>query len=540
MNVDIHCHSAEKPFHSGLGKQTRDIFESFDFTIESNVLRALKKLLEKLSNVRLATQSNLDKLFLGDVRVAFVSFTPMERGFTVIDSTNKNIVKKVLQTILSDTNFNRKYHLSNKAINALTGYKSSDVEKVKVEMTHYYQEYLKKEYDFLLSFDGKKRTVNGKTYSVHFPKNYKELAKNVEDKAKVNIILNVEGAHVFGKMPGRSDILKWQKDTTINPAFDGLFVNDMTKFIREVKKFKVPIFSVGVAHHCWNQLVGHSRSLAGLIGGLVNQEIGINTGIHANGEVVLKELAKDDHFGKKMYPMIIDIKHLSCQARKDFYALRKKNRDLKKRSFFCSHTGICMSLRTMDEWIKYIEKDPKEKLERSATNGKYYLHEKSINTCREDLIELYNADGIVGLQLDEKRIMGELAIEELKKRSPDECKYVYAKCLWANIFCAVDELFDEGVKDNKKIWNLFAIGSDFDGLINHLDTFEDASKMNSLRATMLYYLEEPEDIILYKDSTRTIKITMADQAALKFGLSNQEIIDKLFSENAMGFLEKNF
>lgn len=540
MNIDIHCHSAEKPFHSGLGKQTRDIFETFDFDIESDVLKALKGLIEKLSNVRLATQSNLDNLFLGDVRVAFVSFTPMERGFTIVDTENKNLLKKFLQSILSDKKFNREHHLSGKAVNALTGYKSSDVDFIKAEMKHYYQEYFKKEYEFLISFDGKKRTVNGKTYSVHFPKTYAQLEKNTKDESKVNIILNVEGAHVFGAMPGRADIIKWQKDTTVNPAFDGVFVNDMTKFIREVKGYKVPIFSVGVAHHCWNQLIGHSRSLAGLIGGLVNQEIGINTGIHANGEVVLKELAKDDHFGKATRPIVIDIKHMSCQARKEFYALRKKNRDLKKRSIFCSHTGICMSLTTLDKWLAYLKTDPNEKQERSATNGKYYLHEKSINTCREDLRELYNADGLVGIQLDEKRIMGELALVELKKRSPDECKYVYAKCLWANIFCAVDELWNDGVADNKKIWDLFAIGSDFDGLINHLDTFEDASKMGSVRATMLYFLEEPEDLILYKDSTRTIQISMADQEALKFGLTNKEIVDKVFSENAMGFLKRNF
>lgn len=539
MNIDIHCHSVEKPFHSGLGNQTRDIFESFDFDIESNVLRALKKLLEKLSNVRLATQSNLDKLFLGDVRVAFVSFTPMERGFTLVDSQNNNILKKVLQTILSDTHFNREYHLSSKAINALTGYSVKDVDVIKAEMTHYYLEYFKKEYEYLISYDRKSRTVNGKTYTVHFPKTYAQLEKNTQDKTKVNIILNVEGAHVFGAMPGRADILKWQKDTTINPSFDGVFVNDMTANIREVKKYKIPVFSVGVAHHCWNQLIGHSRSLAGLIGGLVNQEIGINTGIHENGKVVLKELAKKKHNDKPTRPIVIDIKHMSCQARKEFYALRKRDRDLKGGGIFCSHTGICMSLTNLDAWIDYIKNDPKEASQRSATNGRYYLHEKSINTCREDLRQLYDADGIVGIQLDEKRIMGEMALAELRNR-PDECKYVYAKCIWANIFCAVDELVEDGVSNKQKIWNLFAIGSDFDGLINHLDTFPDAASYNSVRATMLYFLEEPEDITLYSDTKSTVKITVADIKTLKFGFTNQELIDKVFSENTMAFLKKFF
>ncbi len=540
MNIDIHCHSAEKPFHSGFGNQTRNIFESFDFEIESDILKALKNLIEKLSNVRLATQANVEKLFLGDVRVAFVSITPMERGFTVVDTENKQLLKKFLQSILSDKKFNREHQLSGKAINALTGYTSKDVDFIKVEMKHYYQEYFKKEYEYLIAFDGKKNRVNGRDYSVHFPKTYTELEKNLVDKSKVNIILNVEGAHSFCTMPGRADIIKWQKDTRINPSYDGVFVNDVNKFVREIKNYKVPIFSVGVSHHCWNQLVGHSRSLAGLIGGLVNQEIGINTGIHENGKWVLKELAKKEHNDKPTRPIVIDIKHMSCQARKEFYALRKTDRDLKNGGIFCSHTGICMSLTKLDDWIKFVKNDPQELSERSATGGKYYLHEKSINTCREDLRQLYDANGIAGIQLDEKRIMGELAKEELKKRSPHECKYVYAKCLWANIFCAVDELVEDGVTDKQKIWNIFAIGSDFDGLINHLDTFPDAASFNSVRATMLYFLEEPEDITLYSDAQSKFTITVKEQEDLKFGFSNQQLINKIFSENALAFLKKFF
>ncbi|GBL35294.1 hypothetical protein EMGBS15_08890 [Filimonas sp.] len=70
--------------------------------------------------------------------------------------------------------------------------------------------------------------------------------------------------------------------------------------------------------------------------------------------------------------------------------------------------------------------------------GTYYLHEQSINLCREDLVEIYLSKGLIGIQLDEKRIMGPLAFNELKLRTEvggsSEQKYVYAKAVWANIF----------------------------------------------------------------------------------------------------------
>jgi len=203
-----------------------------------------------------------------------------------------------------------------------------------------------------------------------------------------------------------------------------------------------------------------------------------------------------------------------------------------------------MSFETLNEWIAYVKKNPKEKAGRKYEDGAYYLHEQSINLCREDLCQILDSKGLLGIQLDEKRIMGPLAFKELSKRSGegknDERKYVYAKCIWANIYAAIDELVLAG-KNGKSAWDIFAIGSDFDGLINHLDSFGSAASMNGLKATMAYFLEEPEDIMLFwKDEKTQYTITVAQQTALQQGISHTELIQKLFQENAMKFLERTF
>jgi DNA polymerase/3'-5' exonuclease PolX len=185
-----------------------------------------------------------------------------------------------------------------------------------------------------------------------------------------------------------------------------------------------------------------------------------------------------------------------------------------------------------------------EKTGKQYEDGAYYLHEQSINLCREDLEEVFHSKGLIGIQLDEKRIMGPLALQELKKRSASnkssEQKFIYAKAVWANMFAAVDELKQVGVTNLAEAWNMFAIGSDFDGLINHLDSFESAAKIPDLRTAMGYFLLEPEAITLFQSGEISYTLSIQDLEILKGGLSNQELIEKIFFKNAMEFLKRNY
>ncbi|GBL35293.1 hypothetical protein EMGBS15_08880 [Filimonas sp.] len=65
--------------------------------------------------------------------------------------------------------------------------------------------------------------------------------------------------------------------------------------------------------------------------------------------------------------------------------------------------------------------------------------------------------------------------------------------------------------------------------------------MSDLKSTMSYFLQEPEEIILFfKDSKTQYTLTLTDIERLKQGFSNQELVDKIFSKNALQFLAHNF
>lgn len=91
------------------------------------------------------------------------------------------------------------------------------------------------------------------------------------------------------------------------------------------------------------------------------------------------------------------------------------------------------------------------------------------------------------------------------------------------------------------VWDIFAIGSDFDKLINHLDSFESSAKMHDLKTTMHHLLQETEEIILFfKGNKHTIHTDISGYSGPKYGLTDYQIVSKIFSGNAMGFLERNF
>lgn len=55
FNVDIHCHTSGKPYMSGRNNPVHTPFESYENEIQGWLLNRLKKQIENISNVRLAT-----------------------------------------------------------------------------------------------------------------------------------------------------------------------------------------------------------------------------------------------------------------------------------------------------------------------------------------------------------------------------------------------------------------------------------------------------------------------------------------------------
>ena len=118
----------------------------------------------------------------------------------------------------------------------------------------------------------------------------------------ISVVLTVEGGHAFNS--GLT-----MKENTAKP----LQVLDK---IRRVKDWKHRPLFVTFAHHFYNELCGHARSInISLL--KENQNRGINTGITDLGMDAIK-LLLDNKDGNRIP---LDIKHMSTVSRKAYYRL---------------------------------------------------------------------------------------------------------------------------------------------------------------------------------------------------------------------------
>ena len=525
FNIDIHCHPSGKPYMSGRSNPLHTPFESYNNEIGGWLLSRLKKQIEKISEVRLSTQSNFDNLHLGNVRVIIASFTPLEKAFLVVNLKPDSFLNDNLKDLVTETQTPWEETIKTTVINALTGYDTDDVDFCKKSMVNYFQEGLLPEYRYFTKFHDQQN--KGKTYRVKFVKDFSEIEAAISaDTTTICIINSIEGAHTLASQVPNMAFLK--RDQGMGHKKNQADFTRLIEYVNNIEAMKhwefVPFF-VSLNHHFWNGLGGHAKSLMKLVGTIVSQSEGLNVGLKGMGEEVIKLLLRKTN-GRRI---LIDIKHMSPLCRKDFYTFIQREYWNKNDKFplICSHTGVVSKCRTLDTLM--LQDDDAE-----LHNNSNYLHENSINLCAEDIKIIAETNGLIGIQLDEKRVAGNTIITIIKKNKQlgsADLRMQYVKVLFANLFEVVKTI------NSKKGWDLLSIGSDYDGLINHLDFYPTAAEMPVLRNDMLEFLKKPEEI---SQPGFNYSVPLPEIKRLMFGLTAIEIIDKIFAGNAMEFLRNNF
>jgi len=525
FSIDIHCHPSGKPYMSGRSNPQHTPFETYNNDIQSWLLSRLRKQIEALSNVRLGTQSNFDNLHKGNVRVIIASLTPLEKAFLVANRQPDNFLNENLKALVNETQVPWEDTIKSKVVNALTGFDTDDIDFAKKAMRNYFHDGLVPEYNYITSFDLLQN--DAKEYRVKFVKNFQAIQDALDaDENTICILLAIEGAHVLSsQVPNLAILKRDQGSSHRNDPADFTTLIEYVNNIEAMKKWDfVPLF-VSLNHHFWNGLGGHAKSLMKLIGTIVSQAEGLNEGLKEMGKEVIKLFLKTANGTR----ILIDVKHMSPQCRKDFYVFIEKEYWNKGDKFplVCSHTGVVSKCKTLDE---LLAQDDDAELH-DPTN---YLHENSINLCAEDVLKIAETNGIIGIQLDEKRVAGNNIIEIIKKDKNAGVKVLrrqYIKVLMANLLEIVR------IVGNKDGWDILSIGSDYDGLINHLDFYPTTAEMPDLRKDLTDFLNDPEEI---SQAGFNYSLSLPEIQQLMFGLTPAEIVDKVFAENAMRFLKDNF
>ena len=487
--ADIHCHPGLHPFaYDRVGKKKNENVWDYD----------PPKPKQRKSQFPEYTQSDFRTLARGGVKLAYISIYPIEQGWFSPKFLGEGGVADLLARIISK--------LPIKFVNEV----QSDTFK--------YYDFFFDEYNFLNKEDAMPHDVDGEVYRYIILKPGDDIDEIVSRENTIGVIMSVEGAQSF--IPANAEEIN-------RDEFD---IDQVITIIEAIKSWDHPPFFVSLSHHFNNGFCGHARSLPGIASKLLDQSIGMNQPLNDKGRKLINCFLGINDFEGNGQRILIDTKHMSIKARLEYYELIRTynngKKDTDKIPIVVSHTGYSGNASMEDE----IEPDD--------TDDKYNASETfnnwSINLFDDEIIEIFNSNGIIGLNFDERILSGHKVMEEykdrfskkdIKKRTPEIMRF-WAQQMLNNLLGIIKAVVNSGQvadADKVKAWNMLSIGTDFDGMINPEDAFITSEEFVDFRLLL-------EELIPLQDEI----------GVLLQGLSVEEALDKLMYDNAYNFAKKHY
>lgn len=501
INVDIHAHISIKPYNMSYP----NLSESTDLWQEQVVSTSKKvykfpKFLGQYNKVPAVSCANLNKLTKGNVHVVFASICPVQQEFASVRTWAKPLL------------LNRQKYRNMVAY--FSGCNEDKVLQLQQKKVDYFEE-MQNELYFLQRDAGKILHNNIHTYKI--AQNYQQLNNILQTEPNTIVIVqNIEGGHALGT--GTPQSIKLAKKDP--QALQNTVINNINK----LKQGQYPIFSITLANHFWNQLCGQTRTNKGIMTALVNEKKGENSGITLLGHTAIEQLLSDKN-GK---PILIDIKHMSIQSRLDYYQLHQQM--YPNVPIIYSHGGVNGIASSQTKFKEGIFIKDKSKEIRKA-----YLHPWSFNLYDDEIKIIYQSNGLIGIMLEDTRLGGKKATKSINKTidGTSQRRNEYLKVFMANAFHIVKTINDP------KAWDIIAVGSDFDGAINPLNQYADASRFPEFRNDLTNFLQQIKDydIVL---SNQNYPFSNQEVIALMYQYTPEQIVDKILATNTLHFLAQNF
>lgn len=488
FSIDLHCHPGLHPYAKSFS--TDNPGENTSNRSKKNSIwhydspSAGDRAVQRALGLSKYSQSDLTTLAYGNVKCICASLYCIERGFVNLNGLGDSDAADFLVNLIGS--------LGKERIDFLQQNKDyfTDIENE----YKFYLQLNNTEFNFA---DGKRKYV--------LVKNFVELeqaiiaSNNKPDVETIFVIITIEGMHDLNAGTG-----------------DAPDEQEIMQNLAKLKAWQHKPFFVTFAHHFYNELCGHAESLSDFIQDLLsNQEPGMNTGFTELGWKVLKALI-DDTEGKRVH---IDIKHMSAISRKQYINFLKTEHALeysqKKLPLIISH-GACNG--------KISAENPNATPGLETTASRMY--DGDINFYDEEIIEMAKSGGILGLQLDERRIASKRYKKSLRLEFASASKRMHSnsKMVWNNIQHIL-QLLD---KNDMYAWDCIAIGSDFDGVIDPINMFWSAEQMDDL----VQYIER-HAFNFFNDPETKLKNSFNK-------IEPSEVVDRIFHYNAFEFFRKHF
>jgi len=474
--VDFHCHPALKPYGKSFNgnpvgvhsNNARDDSSAWHYDAPNLFDRGL----QMLAGISRFTQSDFSTLSFGDVRLVCASLYPIEKGFF-----NNRLGTGTISDVVDEF---------------ITGVGRARVNYIQ-DIRNYFEDLVREYHYYTTLHNTPIQTFSG-TFKYMLVKNFDEMQRILaEDPMKdsiVFVIISIEGLHVLNEnVSGPIDEQK-------------VLAN-----VRTIKKWDYAPFFVTFSHHFNNHLCGHARSLTGAVGKAADQQDALNLGFTPLGRKVLDEMLSKNN-GKRIF---IDIKHMSALGRKDYFKILSTNYTGQDIPIIISH-GAANGLKSMDD--KTI----------SSPLTSHKLLQEDINFYDDEIVAVAKSKGIMGLQLDERRIASSQTLKSVKHSVfMNKIRHYRAELLW-NQIQHIAELLD---RNNLPAWDCMAIGSDFDGIINPLNGFLTAETMTHLEEYVERYAHN--FVLNGGKNLQPINQIKAD-----------EIVNRVFHSNGLDFIKRYY
>lgn len=446
-------------------------------------------------------QCDYPKLAKADVRLVFASITPIEKeffGYLSDDERHRPFIWELLRWILLITPLQALGYVllgrRKKAFQTLVrilqnhgplrrliqrlvmGYGFKRIEHLQSTRYDYWDEY-EREYAFYVQSDGQTHTTtleyaqDGQWCEERITGRYElirereQLQRIIEsDEAYpspcIATILTIEGSHVF------------TMDAELNRVpEDVLFAR-----IEQLKTQEHPILFLTFAHHFNNGLCGHAHSLLDIAGALMDQSERMHEGFEKENDLGLRAVRALLDLNEQLEPLggrriLLDIKHMSARTRQEYYAeIIRPHRaayatwDEEKQTrspqipIVASHACYA-GARSLDELMHNVN------LEDDHWHAPPF-YAWNINLCDEDIREIYESDGLIGLCFDQ-RVAG---VSPTQRIPLEQWSFLVLQQLFA--FADVILLDQERTpEEQKKAWDMLCLGTDYDGFIDPLTAY---------------------------------------------------------------------
>jgi len=479
--TDVHCHPSLKPYSKSF-KYTPQKQNALNLGRKNSIWHYsppnfLEKFVNRLVTLTKFTQTDMTALAKARTQTVIVSLYPFEKHFL----SRRIWGWKGLTDVL---------------VNLAASISQSRIDYV-LSHNNYFEDLLS-EYNFFLQLDNQVEKIDGVFYTYRIVSNYAEIEANklleTDSKKIINILITIEGGHSFNTG------LKIDENTA-NPI-------EVKENVRNVKQWEHRPLFITLAHHFYNELCGHAKSIS--IGALEdNQKRGINTGITPLGFEVI-ELLLDNTDGNRIP---IDVKHMSEDSRKTYYGLLDTTYNDEDIPVIASH-GAANGYRSL------VEKNKTD-----YPNRAEYFNQIDINFYDIEFIRMARSNGIFGIQLDERRIGSKKAIKESKIYFPNKRKQLRKKSLL--VWRQVEHIAEVLDKEDLFCWGIQCIGSDFDGIINPLKGIWTAENIRDLADELVKHA----DTYIAKNRNNLKDFNR---------ITGEAIVERVLHINAIEFIKRNY